>query len=319
MDEKYDLPKKFRRMIKAMELFRPFGQELTLAQIQKLRKPFPLDFLVHWITGKPVPVHRVEDLKIPMRDGVEIPVRMYHPNEKAGLPIILNYHGGGWTLGNLQQTDTFCRKLAAGVEAIVISVDYRLAPEHKFPYAANDSYDAFLWAHENAVSLGGNPERIAVVGDSAGGNLSAVVSLMARDLNGPKIAHQSLIYPGTDGNLDYASLDKFHDAPVLTKDSVFFYRKMYKKNPNDHLHPYFSPAFAEDLSGLPPALVITAGYDPLLDDGEKYAHLLKNAGNEVEYRKFEKEVHGFISFANHSPQNAEAVKLIIDRMKKYLK
>lgn len=314
MAVEYDIPGKLRRFLKILDAVRPPSETLSLEQIKKARKPFPIDFLANWALGTPIDLEEVVDRTIPMRDGVEIPIRIYRPNREANLPIILNYHGGGWVLGNLQQADPFCRKVAKGVGAIVISVDYRLAPENKFPIPVQDCYDAFLWAHTEAESLRGDPERMAVMGDSAGGNLSAAVSLMARDLNGPSIALQGLIYPACNGKLDYPSVQLHVHAPILSQAAVYCFLEHYKDKPDDHLHPYFSPYLAESLKGLPPALVLTAGYDPLVDDGRMYAERLKSEGNVVKYVEYEKEIHGFISFANHSERNEEAVNLLISEM-----
>lgn len=313
---KYELSFRLRFMVRVLRLIRKPPHSLSLKQIQKIRKPFPIGFLARWILGRGPELHDVQDSHIPARDGFPIPVRIYRPSAAKGLPLILNFHGGGWVLGNLQQADTYCRKLAKSCEAVVISVDYRLAPENKFPIPLHDCYDSLLHAHQEAEALGIDPNRIAVTGDSAGGNLSASVSLMSRDLNGPPVAFQALVYPATNGKLDYPSYEVHTHAPILRKTEVDFFLKSYKKDPNDHLNPYFSPYLAENLSNLPPALILTAGYDPIHDDGQMYAERLSKEGNQVEYVDYPKEIHGFITLANHSPSNGEAIALICDRIRK---
>ena len=314
---RYDLLWKMRFVLFLFRWIRPPVHSLSLKRIQKMRKPFPIKFLAHWVLGKPRRIHHVEDRRIPVRDA-EIPVRIYKDSERTDLPVILNFHGGGWMLGNLDQSDHYCRQLAAEVPALVISVLYRKAPENKFPTATNDAYDALLWAHANAMELGGDPSRMAVTGDSAGGNLSAAISLMARDQNGPQIAFQGLIYPACNGKLDYESLKIHAEAPIITEKDVRFYLGSYEAQPGDCLHPYFSPYLADNHDNLPPALVITAGYDPLLDDGRQYAEKLEAAGNDVEWVNFEKEFHGFMTFPNHSRRQREAAKLLVSRFQKYL-
>jgi len=198
----------------------------------------------------------------------------------------------------------------------VVSVDYRLAPENPFPAAVDDAYAALQWVSENAESLGGDPSRIAVAGDSAGGNLSAVVSLRARDRNGPKVSCQALIYPATDpSSLDTQSQNDFATGFLLTKEGLEWFRSQYLPRPEDRVDPYASPLLAPDHSNLPPAVVITAQFDPLRDEGEAYAEKLRQAGVPVEVVRYESMIHGFVSFLGIVDQAAEALDLIGTRVK----
>lgn len=244
------------------------------------------------IAGAPEEVAKVENRTIPVPGG-EIPVRIYTPEGEGPFPALVYYHGGGWVIGNLDTVDVPCRMLANRAGCVVVSVDYRLAPEHKFPTAAEDSYAAAKWLSENAASIQVDPERIAVGGDSAGGNLAAVVALMAREQGGPSFAYQMLIYPVTNHAYDTDSYRDNAEGYFLTKNTMVWFWNHYLRNEEDGQNPYASPLLAEDLSGLPPALVITAGFDPLRDEGEAYAERLKAAGVPVEATRYEGMIHGF--------------------------
>ncbi|MEM7036825.1 MAG: alpha/beta hydrolase, partial [Bacteroidota bacterium] len=249
---KYKLPRRFKFALWIINLVRPPAAKQKMKHILRSRRPFPVAFLRYWILGKPRPIHRVEDRMVPVRDA-EIPVRMYWPSAAENLPVIINAHGGGWVQGGLYQCDHYCRQMANEVPAIVISVDYRKAPEHRFPTAINDFYDVIQWASEHAAEWGGDPKRIAVTGDSAGGNLSAAACLMARDQAGPKIALQALIYPATDGTFDYESYRIHIHAPILSRADLHYYRDQYQAQEGDFRHPYFSPYLADNHENLPPA------------------------------------------------------------------
>jgi acetyl esterase len=210
--------------------------------------------------------------------------------------------------GSINTHDNICRKLANRASAIVISVDYRLAPENKFPAAIEDAYDALNWAHSQARSFGGDPGRISVCGDSAGGNLAAVTCLLARDRVGPKIAFQALIYPGVDAsNLDTESYRLNGKGYYLTRENIAEVIPLYVNNDDEVLHHYVSPLLAHDLSGLPPALVITAEFDPLLSEGQAYADKLKEAGVPCSLHNYPGMVHGFVSFGGLLPQSDQAI------------
>ncbi len=232
-------------------------------------------------------------------DGAELPVRVYRPSGTAGeaLPLILNFHGGGFVAGDAAQSEWWCSSIAHGVRAVVVSVDYRLAPEHRFPVAPEDCFAATCWAVEQAVDLGADVARVAVMGDSAGGNLAAVVSLMARDRGGPALAFQLLIYPGVDFVDSYASEDENEFAPILGKADLQVHG-IYC--PGDQANPYASPLRAEHV-GLPPALILTAHHDPLRDQGAAYADALGRAGVPVERIDYPDGVHGFISIPGVVP------------------
>jgi acetyl esterase len=241
------------------------------------------------------PVHQVQNVKIAGPAG-EIPVRIYTPDVAKPAPALVYYHGGGWVIGDVESHDHVCRALANKVPCVVASVDYRLAPEAKFPAAVEDSFAALEWVAANASALGVDPGRIAVGGDSAGGNLSAVVSLLARDRKGPKLAYQLLVYPSTDMRMTAPSIDENADGPLLTKASMVWFLGHYLRSERDKLDPLASPLLASDLSGLPPAFVLTAECDPLRDEGEEYGRKLEAAGVPVEIKRYAGMPHGFFSF-----------------------
>ncbi|MGZ5968145.1 MAG: alpha/beta hydrolase [Polyangiales bacterium] len=237
---------------------------------------------------------RVEDRKIPGPAG-PIPVRIYVPRGIAQpAPALVFYHGGGFALGSLDSHDAPCRVLADDARCIVVAVDYRLAPEHKFPAAVDDSVAAFRWVASEAAKLGIDPARIAVGGDSAGGNLSAVVAQITRG-EARKPAFQLLIYPATDMTMTAPSHEQMGHGFFLEHDTMVWFRDHYLNGPHEQRDPRASPLFEKDLSGLPPAYVVTAGFDPLRDEGEQYANRLREAGVPVEYRCHSSLFHGFIS------------------------
>ncbi len=264
---------------------------LTPEQARELRHPVFIK-----LGGPPQAVAGVENLKIPGPGG-EIPVRIYTPAGEGPFPILVFFHGGGWVICNLDTHDSICRSLANGVGCVVVSVDYRLAPEHKFPAAAEDAYSATGWVAVNTDRLRGDPARIAVGGDSAGGNLAAVVTLMARDRGGPSLMFQLLIYPATNlSSFDTKSFSEHGEGYILTKDSMMYYRDHYIRGKEDAENPYASPLLAEDLKGLPPALVITAEFDVLTDESKAYAERLIQVGVPVTYTCYEGMIHPFFSF-----------------------
>jgi len=220
------------------------------------------------------------------------------------------YHGGGWAIGDLDTHDPVARAHAVGAEAIVVSVDYRLAPEHPYPAGIEDSWAALRWVGEHAAELGGDPNRIAVAGDSAGGNIAAVMALLARDNDGPPLVFQLLWYPSITADLSLPSFTENADAPMLNRDVIDAFMTWYVPgiDISDHtaLPTTLAPANAPDLSGLPPAFIGTAEHDPLRDDGAQYAELLKAAGVPVQLRNEPTLVHGYVSFALVVPAAAEA-------------
>jgi acetyl esterase len=234
------------------------------------------------------------------QDGERVPVRIYRATaQPPGSPIVVYFHGGGWTLGALDHSDWLCSQVCLGVGAVVVSVDYRLAPLHRFPTAVLDSVAAVHWVHGHATELGADATRIAVMGDSAGGNLAAVVCQLLRDRGGPRIAHQSLIYPATDlrtpENFD-GNTPARTDYPILSSAVMLTFRDQYLGPDGDPDTPMASPILADDLSGLPPALIQVAEYDPLRDDGIRYARALEHAGNRVRLTEYVGMPHGYFSF-----------------------
>lgn len=259
----------------------------------------------------------IVDREVPGPDGVAaVPVRIYTPVEApSGLPVVVYFHGGGWTIGDLDTHDGICRAIAARTGAIVVSVDYRLAPEHPFPAAVEDCYAVLRWVGGHAGELGGDPSRIAVAGDSAGANLAAVMTLLSRDNGGPPLCFQLLWYPATAMDPSLPSLTENADAPVLsTADVEVFLRRYLGGQDPAEVPPTLAPAMAE-LSGLPPAFIATAQYDPIRDDGIRYAEKLRAAGVQVELRNHEDMVHGFISFASLIPAAAAAVDEALGALK----
>jgi len=246
--------------------------------------------------GDPEELHAVADRRIPGPQG-DIPVRIYHAGGTDPLPVLVYFHGGGWVLGSIATHDTVCRMLAKRAGCIVVSVDYRLAPEHKFPAAAEDAYAATRWVADNAARLGADPARVAIGGDSAGGNLTAVVALMARDRGGPPLVHQLLIYPVTDSACDTPSYRDNADGYLLTKDAMLWFWNHYTRGAADRANPYAAPLRAPSLAALPPALVITAEYDPLRDEGEAYAARLREARVAVTLTRYDGMIHGFFGMA----------------------
>jgi len=263
-------------------------------------------------------VHKVEDRKIPGPAG-DIPVRIYSPPGKP-IGVLVYFHGGGWVVGDIASHDYVCRALTNAAGCVVVSVDYRLAPEHKFPAGPEDSYAATEWVSKNAASLGSDADHIAVGGDSAGGNLAAVISLMARDRKGPRIRHQMLIYPVTDAAMDTPSYKEFTaDGFVLSKLDMEWFWGYYLANKRDGENPYASPSRASNLSNLPPAHIITASHDPLRDEGEGYAELLKKAGNRVKVKRYQGVVHGFFSLQAALDQGKTATRELAEELKASLK
>lgn len=280
-------------------LLRPTSSisKMKRAQILKMQhRSLGHNPVVDLIFGAVAPGVQIENLTIDGPAG-SLPARIYRTAGGESSALILNFHGGGWTLGNLDQADWLCSHVSADTGAVVMSVDYRLAPLHRFPAATEDCYAALLWAAEHADQLGADVAQIGVMGDSAGGNLAAVVSLLARDRSGPPIAHQALIYPATDMTLASSSMRSNANKPILKPADVVAYRGHYLGDPPEATHdPYASPLFAEDHTGLPPALIQVAEHDPIRDDGTRYAQVLRAAGVPVRLTEYVGMPHGFVSF-----------------------
>ncbi|MEV6278760.1 alpha/beta hydrolase [Nocardia sp. NPDC051832] len=269
---------------------------------------------------EPIPVRKVEERLVPGPEGAPpVRVRIYHPAGATGeLPAVVFYHGGGFTICSLDSHDQLCRAMANGVGAIVVSVDYRQAPEHRFPAAAEDAYAVLCWVAELKASLGGDPTRIAVAGDSSGGNLAAVTTLMSRDRNGPAIACQLLIYPMLDPACDTASYHDNAHGYFVTADHLRWYWQQYLGPDAATANPYVAPPQATDLSGLPPAHIVTAEYDPLRDEGEAYGARLRAAGVDTEILRYDGEFHGFFSMADHLPDAKEAAAAAYSALRRAL-
>jgi acetyl esterase len=245
------------------------------------------------------PAPQIGDVRELVAEGPfgPIPLRLYRPAGVADsrrLPALVFFHGGGWVIGDLETHDVVCRQITADAGVSVIAVDYRVAPEHKFPAAVDDAWAATRWIAAHASELGIDAERLAVGGDSAGGNLAAVVALLARDAGGPRLGLQILIYPVTDLASESQSYAELADGYMLTRDSMRWFRAQYLAKEEEAADWRVSPLRAPSLAGLPPALVITAGYDPLRDEGEAYARRLREAGVSVDAVCFGGMIHGFV-------------------------
>lgn len=242
------------------------------------------------------PVARVDDRAIRFADG-KIPVRIYTPHGSGMHPVLVYFHGGGWVLGSLETHDGVCRSLSHRAGCVVASVDYRRAPEHKFPAALEDCSAAVTWCAEHAAEIRGDGTRLAIAGDSAGGNLAAALALAIRDKGGPRLALQVLIYPVTNYEFNTASYHEYATGYGLTRDSMWYFWRSYLPTPTEGGYPYASPLLAKDLGGLPPALVLTAQYDVLRDEGEAYAARLAQSGVPVRCTRFLELNHGFVQLA----------------------
>jgi acetyl esterase len=266
---------------------------------------------------KPPPVHAVRDLTVSGPAGA-IAIRHYRPSPDTELPVVVYCHGGGWTIGDLDTHDAEARRLALGCDAIVLSVDYRLAPEHPFPAALEDTVAVLRWAAVHAGALGGDVARLAVAGDSSGGNLAAAACLWARDHDGPPIAAQCLIYPVTDVRHDDDSWRDFGEGLNLDTGDMDWFNDNYLPQHAMRTDPYAAPLRAADLSGLPPAVVATASHDILRDQGEAYARRLEEAGVAVFARRYEGMVHSFFRYGELSAAAAAANDEISRRVRAQL-
>jgi len=253
----------------------------------------------------PEPVAEVRDVITDTRPP--IPVRLYRPRPGTTLPLLVYFHGGGWVVGSVAISDPFCRALANASGCAVVSVEYRLAPEDRYPSAAKDADAATRWAAEHAAGLDVDPSRIAVGGSSAGGNLAAVVTLMAREQGAPPLAFQLLHVPVTDHDFGTPSYRANATGFGLTRKGMTWFWDHYAPDPKVRDEPYASPLRATDLSGLPPAHVVTAQYDPLLDEGKAYAARLLEAGVPTTYVEYRGMVHGFTSMAMSIPAGRTAI------------
>lgn len=256
--------------------------------------------------GNGEPVADVTETTIP-GPAAGLRLRVYRPAGTGPWPVLVYFFGGGWSLGTLDTCDGVCRMIANAAGCVTVATGYRLAPEHKFPAAVEDCHAGARWVAEHAAELGADATRLAVGGDSSGGNLAAAVTLRARDLGGPAIAHQLLVYPNTDHQAGTPSMREFADEYFFNPASVRWYWGMYLAAPEDGANPLASPLRADDLSGLPPATVITAGYDPLRDEAELYARRLQAAGVPAEIIRYGAMMHGFFTMVGVLDTAREAV------------
>jgi acetyl esterase len=293
---------------------RPPLHELPL---ERARREFAIsaDALGGWSQ----PIGEMVDRTVPGPSG-PLPIRLYRPLGAAqgGRGMLVYFHGGGWVVGDIGSYDKACRYLAAKSGCIVVSVDYRRAPEHRFPAALDDALAAFDWVHTHAASLGGDPDHVGVGGDSAGGNIAAVVSLMARDRQGPQPAFQLLIYPATDLGGSFPSHQSHGQGYLLTRPMMDWFRAQYLTSEADIADWRASPLKAASLAGLPPAYVCTAGFDPLRDEGKAYADRLQAEGTPVTYRNFDSLIHGFVGFTGTISAAARAMDEIAQAMRQAL-
>jgi acetyl esterase len=259
--------------------------------------------------GTPEPVGEVLDRTVPGPGG-DLPIRVYRPDVAGPLPVLVYLFGGGWVLGTVDTSDALCRTLTNSVGCLTVSIGYRLAPEDPFPAAVEDCYAGLRWVADHAADLGGDPKRLAVAGDSAGGNLAAVTALLARERGGPALSGQVLVYPTTDYTSDSPSMRENTDPYFFNQTSVGWYWEHYLRASDDGYDPLASPLLAHDLSGLPPALVITAEFDPIRDQGEEYAKRLSGAGVPVEQTRYRGMVHGFFSMGGELDAGRRAVEQV---------
>ncbi len=277
----------YEEMIKGSDPDAPAMHERTPVEARAYRADLAA------LNGPAPNMARAKDHTIEQEDG-SFRVRVLVPIEPpAG--VIVYYHGGGWVVGSIDESDTLGRKLAERTSCAVVLVDYRLAPEHRYPVAVDDSYAALEWTAAHMDEIAGGEVPLFVAGDSAGGNLSAVMAIRARDRNGPKIAMQILIYPVTDANFDRPSYTDPENQLLLTRDSMIWFFDHYIPDVTRRIEPDASPLYAEDLSGLPPAVVLTAEHDPLRDEGEEYAQKLEDAGVQVDLQRHKGQMHAFFA------------------------
>jgi acetyl esterase len=291
----------------------------TLPAKQARKQPTPADAVKAVLqqerkSTQPLPVANVDNKSISGPAG-KIPVRIYTPQGPGPFPVIVYYHGGGWVIADLDTYDASARALANAANAVVVSAHYRQGPEHKFPAAHEDAFTAYKWTLSNAESFKGDPAKVAVVGESAGGNLAAAVSMMARDAHVQLPVHQVLVYPIASHDLNSPSYQENADAKPLNKQMMVWFFEQYLQNPSDAQNPWIAPAQTGNLQGLPPTTIITAQVDPLRSDGQALAEKLKQAGVPVTYRNFDGVTHEFFGMGAVVDKAKEAVNVAANGLK----
>ncbi len=258
-------------------------------------------------------VDKSYDVELQTSDGDRFAVRVLVP---AGdiRAVVVYYHGGGWVIGDINEYDSLARTLATSLHAAVVNVDYRLAPEHRYPAAVDDAWTALTWAADQMTEIAGGPVPLIVMGDSAGGNLSAVVAQKARDAGGPELAAQVLIYPVTDADLDNGTYTDPENQLMLTRESMIWFWDHYAPDPASRAQPAASPFQAASLAGLAPAIVLTAEHDVLREEGEAYAERMRAAGVPVEHRRFAGQMHGFFTMVNLLPGSADGIAYLTEQL-----
>ena len=297
----------------------PSIADMTPAQIERAQRGLSRNALTSLICGAPRRGVRMADRTVP-NAGAEIPIRVYTPERAANAarPLIVAMHGGGWVFGNLTMSDWMCGAVSRDLDAVVVSVGYRLAPRHPFPAAIEDCYRVLEWSASNRALLGATSERIGVMGESAGGNLAAVLCLLAQERAGPSIRHQALIYPAIDAAADTESRRINANAIILTAADMVAYTDLYVGTEGDRLDWRVSPLRAKSHRGLPPALIQVAGHDPLRDEGVLYARALERAGVPVTLTEYPAMPHGFVNFPLFSRDARSAMAQVVREQRKAL-
>ena len=285
---------------------KPFEQ-MSLEEMRQATKNFKV------FQGESEEIYKTFKRNVKNEDH-EYTIKIYQPSKETSLPVVLFFHSGGFVKGDVEYSEAFCRKLSNGSNCIVVSVNYRLAPEHPFPASIEDSYHALQWIHQHAGEFGGDPNKIVVAGESSGGNLAAALAIMSHSKKGPPICFQVLIYPQLDYTFSFPSHKLFGKEYFLTEEALLFYAKQYLPENVDRKDQYVSPYFTKHYKHLPSAYIITAEYDPLRDEGEAFAQNLKKAGVDVIHHRFPGMIHGFVSMVTIVEEARQAIQMVCDTL-----
>ncbi len=312
---------KTHRVHKMNPIYIEFFKAFSMLLMQCQNMPLPesraasTQFFTQNVTKEPV--YQINNTSILGPDNNTIPVRTFIPFEEKGLPVLLFFHGGGWAFGSIEDNDPLCRKIANRAKCIVVSVEYRLAPENQFPKGLEDCYAATKWVHDNASTFGGDPSRIAVGGESAGANLATAVALLSRDRKEFELKYQLLLYPATTNDLDPKTYAESMDQSFITFDAMSLFWNLYLEKPQDGNSPYASPLKAENLANLPPAFIVTGEFDPLRTEGEAYAQRLQEFNVPVKCKRYLGAIHGFLSTpVQDLPERLDALQDIQEQLTK---